>query len=109
MHTYDTLEIKKRTYRTIYYRKMIALGTSNRSIGRLLDRPHSTINNEAKRGTNENHNRMIRRFIPKGKRISEISNSMIRNINLWMNKYPRKIFNYLTPHDLFEVALQTQS
>lgn len=61
------------------------------------------------RGTNENHNRMIRRFIPKGKRISEISNSMIRNINLWMNKYPRKIFNYLTPHDLFEEALQTQS
>ena len=60
------------------------------------------------RGTNENHNGIIRRFIPKGKRISEVSNSMIRNINLWMNKYPRKIFNYATPHDLFEEALQTQ-
>ena len=60
------------------------------------------------RGTNENHNRMIRRFIPKGKRISEVNDSMIRNINLWLNKYPRKIFNYLTPHDLFEEALQAQ-
>lgn len=60
------------------------------------------------RGINENHNRRIRRFIPKGKRISEVSDSMIRNINLWMNKYPRMIFKYLTPHDLFEEALQVQ-
>ncbi len=30
---------------------MIALGASNRQIGRLLNRPHATINNEIKRGT----------------------------------------------------------
>ena len=55
MHTYDTLEIKKGQHlhftERFFIEKMIALGKSNRSIGRLLDRPHSTINNEVKRGT----------------------------------------------------------
>ncbi len=53
------------------------------------------------RGTNENNNGMIRRFIPKGMRISKVSSNQIRNINLWMNKYPRKILGYYTPHQQF--------
>ena len=42
------------------------------------------------RGTNENHNGMIRRFIPKGTRLSNVCSERIRDINIWMNKYPRK-------------------
>ena len=61
------------------------------------------------RGTNENHNGMIRRFIPKGHRISTVCDTTIRNINIWMNDYPRKILDYLTPHALFEEALQAQN
>lgn len=55
MHTYDTLAIKKGLHlhftEQFLIEKMIALGKSNRVIGRELDRPHSTINNEDKRGT----------------------------------------------------------
>ena len=55
MYTYDTLEIKKGQHlhltERFFIEKMIALGASHRKIGRLLDRPHSTINNEIKRGT----------------------------------------------------------
>ena len=53
------------------------------------------------RGTNENHNGMIRRFIPKGMRISKVCTQQIRKINLWMNNYPRRIFGYFTPHERF--------
>lgn len=49
------------------------------------------------RGTNEKHNGIIRRFIPKGTMLSDISMSTIRRINQWMNDLPRKIHHYLTP------------
>ena len=52
------------------------------------------------RGTNENQNRMIRRFIPKGTDISKISNKEIKKIEKWMNNYPRKILGYRTANDL---------
>lgn len=53
------------------------------------------------RGTNENHNGIIRRFIPKGKRISEVLSSNVKRINIWMNNLPRKILNYQTPYEVF--------
>ena len=43
------------------------------------------------RGTNENINKMIRRFIPKGVDISEFSHKDIERIQNWINNYPRKI------------------
>ena len=43
------------------------------------------------RGTNENQNGMIRRFIPKGADIGEYSEEDIAYIEHWMNTYPRKI------------------
>jgi len=52
------------------------------------------------RGTNENHNRMIRRFIPKGTDISKISETKIKWIEDWMNNYPRKILGYKTPNEM---------
>ncbi len=52
------------------------------------------------RGTNENQNKMIRRFIPKGTDISKISNECIKEIEQWMNNYPRKILGYKTPNEL---------
>lgn len=45
------------------------------------------------RGTNENQNKLIRRFIPKGADISQFSNEDIIYIQNWINNYPRKIFN----------------
>jgi len=52
------------------------------------------------RGTNENQNRMIRRFVPKGTDISKLSDSDIQRIQEWMNNYPRKILGYRTPNEL---------
>lgn len=45
----------------------------------------------SERGTNENLNKMIRRFIPKGANIDLIEKKQIIYIQNWMNEYPRKI------------------
>ena len=52
------------------------------------------------RGSNENHNRIIRRFIPKGKSIAAVSENKVKEIENWMNNYPRKILGYKTPNEL---------
>ena len=46
------------------------------------------------RGSNENANRLIRRFIPKGTDIGRFTNKMIKFIEDWINNYPRRIFDY---------------
>ena len=46
------------------------------------------------RGSNENNNRMIRRWIPKGALIDEISQEFIKEIEDWINNYPRAMFDY---------------
>jgi transposase, IS30 family len=57
------------------------------------------------RGTNERHNGLIRRFIPKGKAIKDLSLSQIERIQNWCNNLPRKIFGYRTPAELFTQEL----
>lgn len=47
----------------------------------------------SERGTNENQNKLIRRFIPKGADISQFKDEDIIYIQNWINNYPRKIFN----------------
>ena len=44
------------------------------------------------RGSNENGNRILRRFIPKGTDIGTISESELQQIEDWVNNYPRRIF-----------------
>lgn len=57
------------------------------------------------KGSNERHNGIIRRFIPKGKRISDYGLDEISNIELWCNSLPRKILGYRTPDEIFETEL----
>lgn len=45
------------------------------------------------RGTNENINKMIRRWIPKGADISQIPDEKIKYIEQWINEYPRRILD----------------
>jgi IS30 family transposase len=61
------------------------------------------------RGTNENQNRMIRRFIPKGTNIANVSDEDIQEIQDWMNNYPRKILGYRTANEAAEECLQSSS
>ncbi len=57
------------------------------------------------RGTNERQNGIIRRFIPKGKSLKDVSLSAIKRIQDWMNRLPRKILGYMTPEACFTKEL----
>lgn len=57
------------------------------------------------KGSNERHNRLIRRFIPKGKRIDSYSIDDIFAIEMWCNHLPRKILGWRTPEEAFEAEL----
>jgi len=57
------------------------------------------------RGTNECHNRMLRRFILKGKSIADYSEEDIQFFADRINALPRKILGYQTPEELFEQEL----
>lgn len=52
------------------------------------------------RGSNENANRLIRRFIPKGTDITPISEEYIQKIEDWINNYPRAMFNYKSTNEI---------
>lgn len=53
------------------------------------------------KGSNENHNRMIRRWFPKGTDFTRISKKRIAAIQDWMNNYPRRILGWNTPNDYY--------
>lgn len=57
------------------------------------------------KGSVERHNGLIRRFIPKGKRIDSYSDDQIAQIEVWCNGLPRKALGYRTPDELFEDEL----
>lgn len=54
------------------------------------------------RGSNENANKLIRRFIPKGSDIGEFSHERIKMIEHWINNYPRRLFNGLSSNMLIQ-------
>ena len=54
------------------------------------------------RGSNENSNRLIRRFIPKKTDITQISEEFIQWIEDWINNYPRAMFNYKSTNKILE-------
>lgn len=57
------------------------------------------------RGSNENLNKMIRRWLPKGTNFDEITEEVIAAVTDWINRYPRKILGYLTADQVFEAQL----
>lgn len=57
-----------------------------------------------KRGSNENTNKIIRRFIPKGANIGDYTIKEIKRIENWINNYPRKILKYRTAKEVYEAA-----
>lgn len=56
------------------------------------------------RGSNENTNKIIRRFIPKGANISKYSKKEIKTIENWINNYPRRILKYKTAIEVYEAV-----
>lgn len=49
------------------------------------------------RGTNENHNRLIRRWLPKGSKNATLK--QVAFIENWINNYPKKILDYKSPKE----------
>lgn len=58
------------------------------------------------RGTNENHNRILRRFFPKGRDFSKVTCEEVQYAENWMNNYPGKIHDGLTPAMIYKKILQ---
>lgn len=58
------------------------------------------------RGSNENANKLIRRFCKKGEDIKQYTDDYISKVQDWINTYPRKLFGYLCSADMlfFETA-----
>ena len=52
------------------------------------------------KGTNENGNRMLRRFFPKGTDFGKVSQREIQEAADWLNHYPRKILGWKCAADL---------
>ncbi len=54
------------------------------------------------RGSNENQNKMIRRWIPKGTNFDGYTDEQIQEIEDWINNYPRRILGYDTAGNRME-------
>lgn len=52
-------------------------------------------------GTNERHNGLLRRYIPKGKTLSKFSMETLKTAYNWINQLPRKLLGYKTLEELF--------
>lgn len=56
------------------------------------------------RGSNENANRLIRRFIPKGIVITDISEEFIQQVEDWINNLLRPMFGYKSSLEMLKIA-----
>ena len=70
-------------------------------VGVYFAHPYSS----GERGTNEKQNSIVRRFIPKGMDMSEVSEYVVRKAEDFINGLPRKMFGYRTPAELFDEQL----
>lgn len=57
------------------------------------------------KGTVENQNGRIRRFIPKGKSIDDLTEDQIKEVEIRLNSTPRKCLGYLTPYEKMSQVL----
>lgn len=62
------------------------------------------------RGTNEKQNSLVRRFFPKGKSFDNVTDEQVAFVERWINRLPRKIFNYhcadfIFNNVLFDIAI----
>ena len=57
------------------------------------------------RGSNENQNKMVRRYYPKGTSFEDVTAADIRKLEKWINNYPREIFNFKSSYDMLTTCL----
>ena len=110
------LDLIERKYKKIFYNKFKTITFDNGGEFRdwkALEKSYDNRRKKARtqiyyahpycsgeRGSNENANRLIRRFIPKGIDITPISEEYIQKIEDWINNYPRAMFNYKSTNEI---------
>lgn len=57
------------------------------------------------RGSNENQNRMIRRYYPKGTSFDDATDDDIAFVEEWMNDYPRPMFDGETSRQRYDIEI----
>ena len=55
----------------------------------------------SERGSNENANRLVRRWFKKGRSLSAVGNAECLQVARWMNTYPRQVLGWKTPSEVF--------
>ena len=58
------------------------------------------------RGLNENHNGLIRQYLPKGQPLDKVTHEQVLEIQTRLNQRPRKLLDFRTPEEVYtEMAL----
>ena len=100
----------RRKYKTITcdngveFLDTVGISTSFRSKANRTDLYYCHPYASYERGSNENANKLIRRWIPKGADISTYSKKYIQMVQNWINNYPRKIHNGLTSLEYLNIV-----
>lgn len=53
------------------------------------------------RGLNENHNGLIRQYLPKGQALDKVTTKQVIDIQTKLNNRPRKLLGYKTPEEVY--------
>ena len=76
--------------------------TQNKGMKIYFAHPYSS----RERGTNENTNGLIRRYLPEGTNFNEIDLKKLQIIQEKLNNRPRKIIGHKTPKEMMENELK---
>ena len=58
--------------------------------------------------SNENANRLIRRWFPKGTDFSKVTAAQIAALQNWINYYPRQVLNWSISNTVYELYMQQE-
>lgn len=58
----------------------------------------------SERGTNENCNRLVRRWYPKGTSFADVSPAKLQELTRWINDYPRGVLGWKSASEVFRAA-----
>ena len=57
----------------------------------------------SERGSNENQNKLVRRHVPKGTNFDAYNRKQFKEIEYWINTYPRELFEDMTAAEIYQM------